>query len=100
MMNDLIRRSDVLAFQNEVEPLMCTSPITGDVFSAIKDADLVEYFNSIPAVDAVPVVHGAWIQMNGHRYCNVCGHKDSPILTKYCPSCGAKMDGGDHDATD
>ena len=34
---------------------------------------------------------GEWIQMNGHRYCNVCGHKDSPILTNYCPNCGARM---------
>lgn len=41
---------------------------------------------------------GEWIQMNGHRYCNVCGHKDSPILTNYlhdwkrsCPYCGARM---------
>jgi hypothetical protein len=44
--------------------------------------------------EVAPVVHGGWIQINGHRYCNVCGHKDSPILTKYCPNCGAKMDGG------
>jgi hypothetical protein len=41
---------------------------------------------------------GEWIQMNGHRYCNVCGHKDSPILTNYlqnwkrsCPYCGARI---------
>ena len=34
---------------------------------------------------------GEWIQMNGHRYCNVCSHKDSPILTHYCPNCGASM---------
>ena len=44
-----------------------------------------------PTVDAVPVVYGEWIQMNGHKYCNVCGHKDSPILTNYCPNCGARM---------
>lgn len=53
--NDLIRRGDALSFQDEIEPLMCKSPITGDVFSATKDADLVRYFNSIPAVDAVEV---------------------------------------------
>ena len=44
-------------------------------------------------VEYAPVVHGEWIQMNGHKYCNVCWHKDSPILTNYCPNCGAKMDG-------
>lgn len=50
---------------------------------------------AIATADVAPVVHGGWIQINGHRYCNVCGHKDSPILTNYCPNCGAKMDGGD-----
>jgi hypothetical protein len=41
-----------------------------------------------PAVDAVPVVHGRWIE--GMK-CSVCGQID---LAKpyYCCNCGAKMD--------
>ena len=38
---------------------------------------------------------GEWIQMNGHKYCSRCGHKDSPILTRYCPNCGANMKRGE-----
>lgn len=49
-----------------------------------------------------PVVHGDWIGYFPH--CSVCGEealsKDNGtlhgayFLTKYCPNCGAKMDGG------
>ena len=58
-----------------------------------------------PVVDAAPVVHGRWGEyesfpltpsMNGCP-CSVCKTHFSPssiILMKYCPNCGAKMDGG------
>lgn len=48
-----------------------------------------------PAVDAAPVVHGVW-KPDPHCYnvfhCSAC---DSPFWAKrkYCPNCGAKMDG-------
>lgn len=68
-----------------------------------------------PTVDAVPVRHGKWIIMSdsdGIYYCcSLCG-EDLPRviiefnpqfdlfprvksidMTKYCPHCGAKMDG-------
>lgn len=59
-----------------------------------------------PAVDAAPVVHGRWGEyesfpltpsLNGCP-CSVCKTHFSPssiIVMKYCPNCGAKMDGGD-----
>jgi len=58
-----------------------------------------------PAVDAAPVVHGRWGEyesfpltpsLNGCP-CSVCKTHFSPspiIVMKYCPNCGAKMDGG------
>ena len=60
----------------------------------------------MPAVDAAPVVHGRWGEyesfpltpsLNGCP-CSVCKTHFSPssiIVMKYCPNCGAKMDGGD-----
>lgn len=53
-----------------------------------------------PAADVVPVVHGKWILKHigaGHYWeCSVC-HKNPCIYvtndTKFCPNCGAKMDG-------
>ena len=50
-----------------------------------------------PTVDAVEVVHGRWTdEHQGFMYydatCSVCGkHNDS--ASKFCPNCGAKMDG-------
>ena len=56
--------------------------------------------DSLPTVDAVPVVHGHWIRKSdyiGVKYeCSVCGHKDSKttaIRGHYCWFCGAIMDG-------
>lgn len=53
---------------------------------------------SIPTVDAVPVVHGWWIQNdNGTWSCNRC-HSWIPdeqhYYAQYCLYCGSKMDGG------
>lgn len=62
----------------------------------------------LPAADVAPVVHAQWGEyesfslapnMNGYP-CGNCGMHFSasavPIL-KYCPNCGAKMDGGQHE---
>lgn len=66
---------------------------------------------ALPAADVAPMVHGRWNQeededeVDYDHYewaCSVCHegvcyidptpHK---FLPKYCPNCGAKMDGGD-----
>ena len=54
----------------------------------------------IPAADVAPVVHGEWLLRHegyGHYWeCSSC-HKNPCIYvtkdTRYCPNCGAKMDG-------
>ena len=39
-----------------------------------------------------------WMPICGHKVCLICGYKDSsPILTNYCPNCGADMRGVDDD---
>ena len=53
-----------------------------------------------PVVDAAPVVHGEWIELheeNGHEVgtCSHCRHVR--IVDNYCPTGGAKMDGGNDD---
>lgn len=48
-----------------------------------------------PVVDAVPVVHGRWI---ANRICSICRKELTEWAAqngyRYCPNCGAKMDGG------
>ena len=52
-----------------------------------------------PTVDAVEVVHGRWeyrMVDPDYRYykheCSICGF-DGEDFYRYCPNCGAKMDG-------
>ena len=93
-MDDLISRAYVLA---EYDRQHKGPP--GGARKIIEDA---------PAVDAVPVVHGHWIDQCGDFECSECHTLfDYEVLWYYChsnyrirdddfafcPSCGAKMDG-------
>lgn len=71
------------------------------------------FIKNRPAADVAPVVHARWIHS---RYedcseqfelvkCSHCNHEAYAMAFyvrggNYCPSCGAKMDGGDSDAAD
>ena len=65
-----------------------------------------QYIEALPAADVAPVVHGRWAHLGGDEWCcSVCGFVlttegswDKPTK-KYCEDCGAKMDGGDGDAS-
>lgn len=55
-------------------------------------------------VDAVPVVHGHWKEdPSGYGFwiCSACGFVSEAsaanMLYKFCPVCGARMDGDHHD---
>ena len=77
--------------------------------------DVVRKLHEVPAADVAEVVLGQW-EGEGDGYadgeivldvwhCSQCGYciddgTDNPdCLPKYCPNCGAKMDGGFDDAT-
>lgn len=69
----------------------------------------------LPAADVAPVVRGVWekepssywrwtssgaVAVTRTTYrCGLCG-RGTAVKSNYCPNCGAKMDGGDSDATD
>lgn len=65
--------------------------------------DLRHVLNA-PTIDYAPVVHGEWLLRHvghGHYWeCSEC-HTNPCIYvtenTKFCPNCGAKMDGGKDD---
>lgn len=65
---------------------------------------VLEYAENLPTADVVEVRHGKWID-NGERdrngvpkpfaiSCSVCGSSAGNSWMRYCPDCGAKMDGG------
>ena len=94
------------------------SNMTGDRAVCVTWNDAVFCINDAPTIDAVPVVHGKWIDDKStivgdiiERYCSLCGQRMSSYICRlmpYCPNCGAKMrptsmsvtNGGDHDAAD
>lgn len=59
------------------------------------------------AADVAPVVHGRWVdeepnltlgcyRHSAHYQCSVCGRRTGKAQTRsyrYCPKCGARMDG-------
>lgn len=52
---------------------------------------------SAPTIDAVEVVHGRWVfDRPNHYKCSLCDAMWSGVVhfMKFCPNCGAKMDGG------
>lgn len=63
----------------------------------------MDVLDTVPAADVVEVKHGRWhdVYMSSASSfvgtCSVCGISNDipPVpLAKYCPNCGAKMDGG------
>lgn len=68
----------------------------------------------MPAADVAEVVHEEWLRSDDDWnslttfQCSICGEEwcfetddDVSLLNyKYCPNCGAKMDGGFDDAVD
>ena len=61
-----------------------------------------------PIIDAEPARHGRWVKSGyacgeSEWTCTICGNKEwrtSTSRLKFCPFCGAKMDGGGQDAAD
>lgn len=68
--------------------------------------DLAGILSEMPTIDAVPVVHGLWVYGeddydDSTYYCSACRGPWTLIAgtpkennMRYCPFCGAKMDGG------
>ena len=64
----------------------------GASFYVVHKSDI----DNAPAVDAVEVVHGRWIDAReycGDYMCSNCYALYGTNKFKYCPNCGAKMDG-------
>lgn len=102
MMPECIERTNLIArirYYLEHTPVNCGEHYAYSV--ALKEV------LNCPAADVAPVVHGRWIHS---RYedcseqfelvkCSLCNHEAYAMAFyvrggNYCPSCGAKMDGG------
>ena len=69
-------------------------------------ADYIYMIEDMPAADVAPVVHGRWIDKGEYAVCTECGGRSGtqydgvepiPLMTQFCPNCGAKMDEKEND---
>ena len=93
-MTDYIKRDDTI--KALFARGMCYAPVQ------------LEIVQALPAADVAPVVHGEWLRVDDDWnslttiQCPICSEEwcfetddDVSLLNyKYCPNCGAKMDGG------
>ena len=100
MNNDMISRSALLSGYDVRKVTEYDESGCGVDYKAVP----VEAIEKAPAVDAEPVRHGRWIDMQeddtteGMWRCSICGSDRyfdilSPLECgcHYCPNCGAKM---------
>lgn len=106
-MDDLISREEALKIlRDEIKSALRNgqpqSYVDGLACASLMLEDYIE------SAEAVPVVHGRWIEYPTEIMCSVCGAKynDDIVCTpsnmnggryaglEHCPHCGAKMDGG------
>lgn len=104
-MDEYIKKDDIIKWIDD-SVAQCGSRYSPDMLNMM-DMFKTVVNNCLPFADVVPkklymkavcdVVRlsgdrsGEWVSIMGHSICNVCGYKASPILTNYCPNCGAKM---------
>lgn len=74
------------------------APVAGCFSDMISAYDVI----MLPAADVAPVRHGRWIDKGEYAVCTECGGRSGtqydgvepiPLMTQFCPNCGAKMDG-------
>lgn len=105
-MDKYMKKSDVIAYirkeakeaQSAFEELGGESGIIAEAFE-----DLANELEDFPTVDVAPVRHGRWAlnKKYGDYECSECGQGDvkamdfTNLKMRYCPNCGARMDGAE-----
>ena len=102
-MDEYIKRDKAVDLIEEKQKELCPSGVFSrnaiygedrDRFDAL--GEIIDQLNVIPAEDVAPVRHGYWMSGRCRCLCSVC-KKQSDNCFEYCPNCGAKMDGEEHD---
>lgn len=93
-------------WQQDIENDYYIEPYKRDIISNTLQTAIEDLDDQL-TIDAVPVVHGRWVKVNGmmppeyhgRKCCSVCDafalsdFYGRERLSDFCPNCGAKMDG-------
>ena len=102
---DYIEREAIIRKLNEIGG--CDASDEWDKVWDMAIDTAVKAVERLPVADAAPVRHGHWISLDDYfedAQCSECGDalvigdcsfNDFCECYKFCPNCGAKMDGGD-----
>ena len=101
-MAEYIYRGALIEWLNRI-PLIDLSDGRG-ICRVIMEDDFKKAIKKIPKgiiADVAPVRHGRWIDKGEYAVCTECGGRSGtqydgvepiPLMTQFCPNCGAKMD--------
>lgn len=90
LMTDYIKREDAL-------DIVAHNNVHGEITLNRYDK-IIDGIYEIPSADVEPVRHGMW-EKNDEYTCSLCGYRMviGDGAYKYCPNCGARMDGDGND---
>lgn len=117
-MAEYIERDAAIAIIEEKQKELC--PVgrygRGYVYGSDREKydawnEIIDALENVPTADVAPVVNGKWIGAplcgnaicrcsNCGAFCSIHANQSGKITQKFCPHCGAIMDGGDSDAAD
>lgn len=110
-MAEYIKLEDAIAIIEEKQKELCPAGRYGRGYVYGSDREkydawdeIIDALENIPSADVAPVVHSHWehkIRDDGENI-GICHNCKYPVdwfweQAKYCPDCGAKMDGGTDD---
>ena len=99
-MSEYVERASLMGKLTAADMLQKLRQMSGEEVYSV----LLWLVNDAPAADVAPVVHSYWehIISSDEENIGVCHNCKYPVswfwgIAKYCPACGARMDGGDND---
>ena len=98
-------RKEVPAVAEYIEREMTIRAVLNDYPEQVgySREDAADCIRNMVASDVSQVRHGRWIDKGEYAVCMECGGRSGiqydgvepiPLMTQFCPNCGAKMDGG------
>lgn len=88
------KEETIQRYQNVVDIVGIAKSADGETkFGLVKDLDVIEFLQALPAADVRENVKAEWSAMDDDKDCFECSECDAIVGKRYrfCPNCGAQM---------